>query len=181
MATLHSSGTCEALLDSAEKLIAENGVAALRVRDIAATAGVDARQIYHRFESKDGLIAALATRGLGLVTSAVSGIAQTADPATDLVQAGLAYRDVAKARPALFAAGVQRAVPRGPGSSPRSWTIVACGSTTRLTTGPSRLTRRDLSVGVHPGRPPAGVHPSTRPPRVDAPRMEPIRSGRSFT
>lgn len=47
--------TQQRLLDSAANLIAQGGIAALRVDQLAQRAGVNKRMIYHYFGNKDGL------------------------------------------------------------------------------------------------------------------------------
>lgn len=59
----HSAGTKERLLAAAISVIDEEGVKGIRIRDIAAAAGVREPSVYHFFGSRDGLVeAALAER-----------------------------------------------------------------------------------------------------------------------
>jgi AcrR family transcriptional regulator len=103
-----------ALLESAERAIEERGVAALMVRGVAADVGVSTRAVYSLFGSRDGLIAALAVRAFDLLAAAVDQAVTTSDPIADLVQLGLAYRQFALDRPALFLIGLQRSESRIP-------------------------------------------------------------------
>ena len=54
--------TRERLLEAATSEFAERGIAGARVDRIAATAGVNKAQIYHYFDSKDGLFDAVFSR-----------------------------------------------------------------------------------------------------------------------
>jgi AcrR family transcriptional regulator len=103
-----------ALLDAAERAIEERGVDALLVRGVAADVGVSTRAVYSLFGSKEGLIAALAVRAFDLLAAAADQALTTTDPIADLVQLGLAYRQFALDRPALFLIGLQRAESRIP-------------------------------------------------------------------
>ena len=55
----HDDKTGEALLDAAERTIADEGVDALSLRKVASDAGTTTRAINTLFESKNGLVAAL--------------------------------------------------------------------------------------------------------------------------
>lgn len=63
-----NQGTRENLLAAAIEVIDQNGMKAVRVRDIAARAGVKEPSVYHYFGSRDGLVEAAQaqryTRGL---------------------------------------------------------------------------------------------------------------------
>ncbi len=71
--------------------------------------GTTTRAIYSVFRSKDELVAALGARIFQLLGPAVRGAPVTADPAADLVDAGvIGFRGVAIGHPVLFALGVQQ-------------------------------------------------------------------------
>lgn len=53
----------EAILDTAERLMAERGYAATSIAAICADCGLPAPSIYWHFDSKDGLLAAVMERG----------------------------------------------------------------------------------------------------------------------
>ena len=55
----HDERTAAALLDAAEQLIAERGVDALSLREIAREAGTTTRAVYSLFGSKEQLLGAL--------------------------------------------------------------------------------------------------------------------------
>jgi AcrR family transcriptional regulator len=107
----HDERTARELLLAAERIVAEDGLDALSVRRVAGDAGTSTRAVYSLFGSKDGLVAALGARAYELLGSAVAALPETEDPAGDLVLAGLQFRRFAIEHPALFAIGVQRAVP----------------------------------------------------------------------
>ena len=88
-----------------------DGLAALSVRRVAGEVGTTTRAVYSLFGSKDGLVVALGARAYDLLGAAVAALPVTADPAADLVEAGLVFRRFAREHPALFAVGVQRALP----------------------------------------------------------------------
>lgn len=59
----HETGTRERLLEAAISVIDDEGVKGIRIRDIAAAAGVREPSVYHFFGSREGLVeAALARR-----------------------------------------------------------------------------------------------------------------------
>ena len=70
--------TAAALLDAAERTIAEGGVDALSLREVATSAGTTTRAIYSLFGSKDGLVGALGVRAFNLLQREVEAL-----PATD--------------------------------------------------------------------------------------------------
>jgi AcrR family transcriptional regulator len=100
----HDDATRAALLDEAERLIDEGGIDALSVRAVADGVGVSTRAIYSLFGSKEGLLAALATRSFELLGQWIGDLPVTADPAADLVEASVhVFRRYAVEHPALFA------------------------------------------------------------------------------
>jgi AcrR family transcriptional regulator len=60
----HPANTREVILDTAEGLFAENGVAATSIRDITRAAGVNLGAINYHFGTKQDLVAAVFTRRL---------------------------------------------------------------------------------------------------------------------
>ena len=93
----------QALVDAAERVLVREGLGGLTVRAVAAEAGVAPMGVYNRFGSKDGLVAAVLTRGFeGL------RVATTADPDPDpaarLLAAGRNYRQFALSHPEHYAA-----------------------------------------------------------------------------
>ena len=63
------------------------------------------------FGSKDGLVVALGTRAFTMLGAAIAELPTTADPAADLIEAGVAvFRRFAIGHPSLFSIGVQQTV-----------------------------------------------------------------------
>ena len=126
-----SAATGDALLNAAEKLVSASGLGALSVRAVADEVGTTTRAIYAVFGSMDGLIAALAARTFDLLGPAVKALPVTADPAADLVAAGvIAFRGLVISHPVLFQLGVQRVytvdqrVARIQESAARAWMML---------------------------------------------------------
>lgn len=104
----HGPSTADALLDAVEGVITADGLNAVSVRGLALEVGTTTRAIYTLFGSKEGLIAALGVRAFDMLRAAVDAVPATDDADLDLVQAGLAFRRLLVARPALFLVGVQQ-------------------------------------------------------------------------
>ncbi|WP_292449187.1 TetR/AcrR family transcriptional regulator [Mesorhizobium sp.] len=104
----HDSATGEALLDAAEQIVENDGMAGLSVRRIADRAGTSTRAVYAVFESKEGLIVALGRRAFDLLAHAMDKLPSSDDPATDLAEAGVrVFRTLVVDHPALFKIGLQ--------------------------------------------------------------------------
>jgi len=132
----HNEETRAALLEAAERLVAERGASALSVRAVADAAGTTTRAVYSLFGSKDGLVVALGMRAYELLGAAVAGLPTTDDPAADLVDAGLVFRRFAREHPALFTIGIQRALP-----SPELWDQFRAAAATALSVLCARIDR----------------------------------------
>jgi AcrR family transcriptional regulator len=104
----HDSDTAEALLGSAERVVAADGPGALSVRRVADDAGTTTRAIYSLFGSKNGLLVALGAHGFDLLGAEVARLAATKDPLDDLLAAGLVFRRFTLDRPVLFRVSFQR-------------------------------------------------------------------------
>lgn len=101
-----------ALLDAAAAAIAERGVEAPTLRDIARRAGVSHAAPAHHFGDKAGLLTALATEGFLLLAdelrrarehlAASAGTSGPADPVDVLASLGCAYVAFADAHPGHF-------------------------------------------------------------------------------
>lgn len=109
----HDEATRRHLLDTAENLLAREGPEAVAVRRVAEEAGTSTRAVYSLFESKAGLLAALAVRGYSNLGDRLHALAPTGDPAADLIAIGLqGFRPFALERPQLFRLAFER-VPAG--------------------------------------------------------------------
>lgn len=107
----HDDETAAALLDAAERTIAEGGADALSLRELATSAGTTTRAIYSLFGSKDGLLGALGVRAFNLLQREVQALPATTQPGNDLVEAALVFRGFALEHPALFSIALHRADP----------------------------------------------------------------------
>lgn len=99
---IHDDATASLLLDAAEDLVSRSGPDALSIRSLAAATATSTRAVYSTFGSKRELLAALARRAFAFLDDGVSSLPATADPASDLVAAGLVFRRLAVERTALF-------------------------------------------------------------------------------
>lgn len=128
----HDDRTRVALITAAEELVAQGGPDALSVRAVAQRAGTTTRAVYSLFESKDGLVAALAQRAFELLLATVTRLPESEDPAADLVDAGvLGFRRLVSEHPALYRIAFQRVVP---GLQPRPGLADARGRAISLLT-----------------------------------------------
>src|SRR5262245_34580411 len=84
----HDDATRAALRAAAERLVAEGGADALSVRTAAAEAGTSTRAVYSLFESKDGLVAAVAQTAFEFLYNEIDRLPTTNDPAADLIEIG---------------------------------------------------------------------------------------------
>lgn len=109
----HDEQIAIALLDAAERIVAEGGLEALSVRQVARAISASTRAVYSLFGSKDGLIIALGTRAFNLLREGLDALPTTDDPAGDLVEAGVVvFRRFTLSHPALFTIGLlQTSVP----------------------------------------------------------------------
>lgn len=101
-----------ALIDIAERRIAEGGLAALKARDLAKEAGCAVGAIYLHFPDLDALVFAVQARTLDLLDAAVSAAAgQGSDPAGQMLALSLAYLDWAAAHRPRWAALFEHRLP----------------------------------------------------------------------
>jgi AcrR family transcriptional regulator len=98
----HDARTAARLIAAAERIVEQDGPDALSVRRVASEVGTTTRAVYSLFNSKDGLIAALAAHGFELLGAGVGGLPITAAPQQDLIEAGLVFRRYAIEHPSLF-------------------------------------------------------------------------------
>lgn len=100
----HHGDLRAALLAAAEAELAERGVEAFSLRQVAKRAGVSHAAPAHHFGDAQGVLTALAAEGFRqfLAAQAAREAVAAPDPDAQLVAAGLGYVDFALARPALF-------------------------------------------------------------------------------
>jgi len=109
----HDDRTRTALLEAAERIVAERGPAGLSVRAVADAAGTSTRAVYSLFGSKDGLLVeALARDAFEFLYAEIDQLEETDDPAADLIDVGvLVFRRLVREHPALYRIAFQRVVP----------------------------------------------------------------------
>jgi AcrR family transcriptional regulator len=100
----HHGDLHRALIATALKLVEENDVAALTLREVARRAGVTHAAPYHHFKNKAALLAVLAEEGYrALYTEQLQAAAKAgADPVARLQAIGLAYVRFAIHHPGHF-------------------------------------------------------------------------------
>lgn len=100
----HHGDLRAALLAAGEAELAERGMEAFSLRQVAKRAGVSHAAPAHHFGDARGLLTALAAEGFRtfLATQAAREAKALPDPRSQLTAAGLGYIDFAMARPALF-------------------------------------------------------------------------------
>lgn len=91
----------EEMLHAAVGLLDEHGPDALQTRKVAGAAGTSTMAVYTHFGGMRGLIAEMAEEGLRQFDAALT-VPQTADPVTDLLIVGAAYRRYAIRRPHMY-------------------------------------------------------------------------------
>src|SRR5690242_4627498 len=101
----HHGDLRRTLLEASLELIAESGLDALSLREVARRAGVSPGAPYHHFESREQLLTALAVDGFALLGEAMRS-ARDAAGAEDVIERfgaiGEAYVRFALAHPAHF-------------------------------------------------------------------------------
>lgn len=96
------SGLRWATLEAAARVLAEDGPGGFSVRRVAAAAGCSTISIYHYFENKQGLLDAVLVAGHERLRQVQSAARAGGDPAGDVRDTCLAYREVALQHPHLF-------------------------------------------------------------------------------
>ncbi|MBA2127502.1 TetR family transcriptional regulator [Hyphomicrobium methylovorum] len=87
-----------AILEAALKLFADEGEAGFSIRKLAMVIGVDPMTILHHFQSKDGLLRAIAAQAIQSIDVPVA----TASWQNDLRTVAEAYRELARQNPRIF-------------------------------------------------------------------------------
>ena len=90
------------LLESASRLLADEGPASLTVRRIAAESGMSTMNVYSRFGGKHGVVEQLFLRGFGLLANEMGAVPATDEPLADLIACGQAYRRFALEHTTLY-------------------------------------------------------------------------------
>jgi len=96
----HQLYPSDSILDAARALALESGATAATIAEIARTSGAPVGSIYHRFKSRDELLARLWIRAVGRSQGAFLVALQQADPTEAAVAAALAILDFCEDEPA---------------------------------------------------------------------------------
>ena len=103
--TYHHGDLATALLDAADKLVAEKGIAGFSLREAARLVGVDPAACYRHFRDREAIIQALATRGFTRLAHALAAVVEgnrRRKPVEVVRALGHAYVRFAVASPSLF-------------------------------------------------------------------------------
>ncbi len=102
----HHGNLSEALIDAAQRLIAEKGPAGFTIAEAARLAGVSSAAPYRHFRDAEGLLAAVALRGFQYFAKALEAAWNEGrpEPRRAFEALGRAYLDFARREPALYAA-----------------------------------------------------------------------------
>ena len=92
-----------ALIETAARLLAEQGPGALSTRRLAAEVGSSTTAVYTHFGGMDDLVRAVVQEGFVRLNDKMSGVGESADPVADVAALGWAYRDNALRNPHLYA------------------------------------------------------------------------------
>lgn len=98
----HHGNLRETLLTAADALLADHGLQALTLREVARAAGVSHAAPYHHFTNLDELLAAVAARSFDALAEAMASAARHPDPREALLRVGDAYVGHALRQPAHF-------------------------------------------------------------------------------
>lgn len=82
-----------ALMETAARLLAQEGPNALSTRRLAAAAGTSTMAVYTHFGGMDDLVRALVHEGFRRLNARMVQVAQSGDPVADVAAMGIAYRD----------------------------------------------------------------------------------------
>jgi AcrR family transcriptional regulator len=96
--------TKAALLETAARLLTEEGPAALSTRRLARLLGTSTTAVYTYFDGMDDLVRAMVYEGFARLHERLRRVRPTADPVADLAMLGRAYRASALAHPHLYTA-----------------------------------------------------------------------------
>jgi AcrR family transcriptional regulator len=99
----HHGSAREALINAGRDLLEITGGAQLSLRAVAEAAGLSRQAPYNHFQSKEALLAAMATEGFNELSAAMdAGTKRTRTDLARLTALGVAYITFAQKNPALF-------------------------------------------------------------------------------
>lgn len=102
-APYHHGDLAATLVQAAVDLLTEQGTPGVSLRAVARRAGVSHNAPYHHFGDRQGLLKAVAARGLGDMLAAMVAARDRADSSRQrLVDVGVSYVDFAIEHPAVF-------------------------------------------------------------------------------
>jgi AcrR family transcriptional regulator len=138
------------LVDEAARILVADGPGGLSLRKLAAAVGVSTMPVYTLFGDKQGLLAAMHREGFRRLGEALAAVPRTAEPLSDVIALGVAYRAAALASPHLYGLMFGRAAPDfEPGEPDRA----AADLTFRpLVEGVGRCQRAGVFTGGDPER-----------------------------
>ncbi len=108
---LHDDALRIRLLDTAGALLTSEGPEALSLRRLAAEAGTSTSAVYALFGGKPGILRGLFIEAFTRFAAHLDTAAPSADPLSDILALGRAYRTNALANPHLYAVMFGSAVP----------------------------------------------------------------------
>jgi AcrR family transcriptional regulator len=80
------------LIETAARLLAEEGPHALTTRRLAAEVGTSTTAVYTYFGGMDDLVRAMVHKGFKMLSDRLGTVAETEDPVSDVAALGIAYR-----------------------------------------------------------------------------------------
>ncbi len=144
-----------ALVDAAEAIIARDGLAALRARDLAAAAGCALGAIYNAFDDLDAIVFAVNMRTLALLDrslgeavrrkAAGGGMKSEAPDVAQLIRLALAYLDFAGKYGPRWRALFEHRLHDG--QTAPSWYIAEQNRIFQVVEEPLRAIQPDLAAG----------------------------------
>lgn len=99
------------LMETAARLLADEGAGALTVRRIAGESGMSTMNVYSRFGGKHGVVEQLFLEGFRLLAAAMAETPPSDDPVADLRSCGAGYRRFALEHATLYGVMFEHAVP----------------------------------------------------------------------
>ena len=103
--------TTAEILDAAQELIREHGVAGLALRDLGQQVGMRAQSLYSYFDSKDAIYDALFAEGCREFLHRLCQLERTGNARVDLRAATRMYIDFCREDPARYQLLFQRTIP----------------------------------------------------------------------
>lgn len=97
-----SSDLRSALIETATRLLAQQGPSAIQARSIAKEMGVSTMAVYSTFGGMPELLRAVADRGYRALAAAFEETPKTEDPVADIFRMALTYRSIARKNPHLY-------------------------------------------------------------------------------